>query len=652
MLMTANDEITQTGENEHKSQIVKNVVSERFEDASVPEVVEFMAQKKQIPVEDLTDDDREYAEYLVNNYHRERQFLIDEILSAPVPIDDIEEFSRNILLLSDKLKTGKANARDAMYIAKSPLSLEESKQYIVFSDQWISKHIGTDPSQIDPDVQKERLGILNGLITSISGSNTSPRPQTMEPAVRAGVFHQFDQLYSFLFAQDSSFDRDLSNSLRFGIERLAIQRQAPEEAQIFFDMAMSAIQNETKDIAKIFMDRIQNYGLHFGLDEQKQVGLMNNLLPAIKNNDADVEILIRGGNIWGTGEGNFGVADFICHCYAQPITPENISELLIASREAPTTSLSRFEQNRKDALSLRAQFGALRDYIHDQRPGVHTLISLMVAYYDAPQTEKDKIASQIKQETAKTGGYLAGERTDMILELSRYDQDIEEDFQGQQKTVKAIDVLRRVAKNTEPVDEAAPTTSHAEINDALKVIDRRELLGKVDIEQASLVEAIKVFCDFLESKMGEKTVGIEPSTILALSWLERRVFEFLQNMSFEKQMGAYKTDWFEQIMRFSELTSSPVMFDKQGFTDFIEELRQKSPHEAYRFIGQRVISNVSELTKNYKGKPGEYRMGALWSGNVTHELIGLIDWKPAETQAGNRLRKEWSLPEEDRLKGD
>ena len=64
----------------------------------------------------------------------------------------------------------------------------------------------------------------------------------------------------------------------------------------------------------------------------------------------DVNILQRGGNIWGMRKGNFGVADFTTHCYAVKINPPNLNNLIMIAKEVPTTDSARFEQNRIDAL--------------------------------------------------------------------------------------------------------------------------------------------------------------------------------------------------------------------------------------------------------------------------------------------------------------
>ena len=69
-------------------------------------------------------------------------------------------------------------------------------------------------------------------------------------------------------------------------------------------------------------------------------------------------------------------------------------------------------------------------------------------------------------------------------------------------------------------------------------------------------------------------------------------------------------------------------------------------------LSQRVLHNISELAKQYDTLGKMQRKQALWSGNVTHELIGLTDLRPAATAAGRRLREERAMHPTERRTGD
>ena len=171
----------------------------------------------------------------------------------------------------------------------------------------------------------------------------------------------------------------------------------------------------------------------------------------------------------------------------------------------------------------------------------------------------------------------------------------------------------------------------------------RELLGEAyDYITARLVEM-----------MDKREVGIEPDTLLALAWLERRGFEVLQKLTYEDQIGVYKQKWFHSILRFQELTTSPNRYDKVEFQSFLDQITQaKWCEEAYKLIGRRVLDHVNILARKYKSEGKDERTGGLWSGNSVHELIGLTDYRPAVTAYGKKHREERQKPEQDRLKGD
>lgn len=141
--------------------------------------------------------------------------------------------------------------------------------------------------------------------------------------------------------------------------------------------------------------------------------------------------------------------------------------------------------------------------------------------------------------------------------------------------------------------------------------------------------------------MGKNEVGIEPNYIQTLAWVDRKVFEQLQSLTYEDQTGAYKQDWFISILQFQELTSSPKDFDKDEFDNFIQQLKGSSSSEqAYKLIGMRILLNINTLARKYKHE-GIEDVGALWSGNTSHELIGLINPRSAETEQGRKRIKEY-----------
>src|SRR3989338_8293383 len=124
-----------------------------------------------------------------------------------------------------------------------------------------------------------------------------------------------------------------------------------------------------------------------------------------------------------------GIGDFISACYAYKIAPNDLNNLLLALREVPTTDIARFEQNRLDGLTLASTFDALRDFIHDQRPNVHAVLTAIVDYYDTG----DK--SALEKLLPLTDGYLSPiERQKKIYDRTKYELELE--GLGKEKCIK------------------------------------------------------------------------------------------------------------------------------------------------------------------------------------------------------------------------
>jgi hypothetical protein len=386
------------------------------------------------------------------------------------------------------------------------------------------------------------------------------------------------------------------------------------------------------------MDTVNRYGVHHEITEEAVSGLSDKLFAAMEKQDPQVSILLQGGNIWGMYDNDFGAADYLVHCYALKVTPQNLSELLLAAREAPSTVLAVMEKNRKDAgsisrSSISLDFSMLKEIVHDQRPGAHELLNTLTNYYDT------NVAPGNFDSLLQATGYFKGEGSGKdLLKRELYEKPILDTDRQTPTGEKVIDVIRRLAKNTEPVPDDAPVTSDSKLNEVMQKLFESRVAGQVPRE--ALGQALDYVNSALLGIMQSGEIGIDPNYIQALSWLERRAFEKLQELTYEEQSGACRQDWFTSVLRFQELTCSPSDFNETEFQSFIAKLQQtKSDREAYQLIGTRALESVYQLAKIQSGR-GRKDTGGLWSGNLPHELIGLVDPRPAETEVGRRARNE------------
>ncbi|MDP2671036.1 MAG: hypothetical protein Q8P13_01065 [bacterium] len=593
---------------------------------------------------------RPLAENLVEKYFPESSTpekekynlrnLVSTLAFHEIPEDQLEDF---LTILFDGAKQleipGKSLLDTTAQLATIPESVDKARIYADFARTWREKFL-----QEGDDTQKyNRRAAFLELTRDLSGRNRSPRPPEISAQSAQQIFDNAVELYKEVYSlpEQTMGSRELvSRSMN-----AAKETNDPEQILFAAQVLKDSQGIENKEIRDSYLANVGRYARQHPLSVSKLKGIEEKLLPAMLNNDPQVGVLLRGGNIWGMERGDFGVGDLLVHCYASEISPANLNELMLTARQVPATTVSRLEQNRKDALIMAGPFGALRDFIHDQRPGVHEVLASMVEYYDTGKAEN------LQKLIGQTEGYLADpRRQDAILDRSRYDQLATEASRNDDaEPIPVIDYLRRLEKNTRPVDETPPATADQELNQKLKNVFETKGTEK---GREGLGEVMENINQKLLSQMQNHEIGIDPSMVEAISWAEQQGFQVLQKLNYEGQLGAYRQEWFHSLLRFQELTSSARDFDEVEFNSFIERVKNApTEQEAYRMISQRTLLNIGGLADKYKQQGRESWSGALWSGNINHELTTLVDLRPASTALGRRDREEKLNPEK-RLPGD
>lgn len=94
---------------------------------------------------------------------------------------------------------------------------------------------------------------------------------------------------------------------------------------------------------------------------------------------------------------------------------------------------------------------------------------------------------------------------------------------------------------------------------------------------------------------------------------------------------------FKELVRFSQLTSS-IGYNENDFEEQYNQVMRKVGEaykedkiddsiavEGYRILSQNILQNVQALGKKYSSKSTTKRFSeAIWSGNLSDELIGLF----------------------------
>ena len=398
-------------------------------------------------------------------------------------------------------------------------------------------------------------------------------------------------------------------------------------------------------------DIVRSYCNNFPFNEDVRRGFVENIFPRMERHDPETESLEHTTNAWGMGRNEYGINDYVASCFIKRVNPRNIRDLMQIYREIPTGDYSKFEANRRDAIALQKVLYPARDFIHDERPGVHELLSAMLNYYDTRENvEKHSEAEARLREiiddrlSSKDAGYYGAYGDDKIdkfcFDLSNYEKQIERDVlagNDRMGTVHydepAVDILRRMVKNTEQVALEKPKPNDEKLNELLASYNPHfnKETGEAFVDFAQTGELVKRANEILRDKQGE--LGIEPSMIETLSYIERMATYALRGIGKRDYKELPFDPAFKEMVRFRELTASPNKYDEGGFECFYQGFLVKFSKgwpdelsEKYALLGKHIMPQITEMVKEYREEGmSESMIDSLWSGNLTHELIGLVD---------------------------
>lgn len=608
----------------------KIIVDSIIPEANLDDLYRQVAEESGKVVADLDADEKEIAEsYLADNQNL-RKRLVDEFTDSSVADEDLEKYSQAVVEFAQELAT-KDTPPDLIFGLRIARSIEQAELFTQFARTYKKRFID-DPTSIE---SKRKTWKIKSLITDVSGNPPSGRTTSkMDELLQADL-----ELWDYAYNLPTGFDEDTKRNFTSFSEMIGLKWNDGEQTRLAIDLFKQASQRAQGKLLDNFINVSLRYANNHRLSPIAIEGLLTKLLPHLERRDPQVAILAKDGNIWGMRQGDFGVADFLCHAYASPVDSIHLNELMIAAREVPTTNAARLEQNRVDALTLANSFGILRDFIHDQRPYVHELVSRMVKYHETKNRKPlEAILPKIRDY------FNSSERIDLLFDLTLYDtpvRQIEKDW-GEVKSqkpaimVKPVDVLRRLVENTEPVEDVPPVTSDAQLNDNLGAVVKSKLAGKNFPE--TVAEAMDYMTDGLLRMENSHEIGIEPNHIIALTWIAEQGFKVLQKLTYEDQVGVYKKPWFASILKFQEVTATLHGFNPEKFNALITSMKELNHQQAYLLITTHALDNIAELAEHYiaKGQP----TGTLMSGNIAHEIVGLTDPRRATTALGKKFVKE------------
>ena len=386
------------------------------------------------------------------------------------------------------------------------------------------------------------------------------------------------------------------------------------------------------------MVMFRSYCEAHGLDEERLKGFHESLFPQLEDANNPIRRAFDVDRNYGSSEHDFGSTDFIIHALVQKVSPRTTSELIAISRELPTTDIHRLSVNRQDALSLGGTLWQSRDFIHNERPGLHELFSAMVDYYDtkdnpeAHEPAESRLRAIIKDRENPENGYeYDGFDGEMALSLGNYDKMATAFYSGVSEP--AIDILRRMKENTEPILLIPPKVEDAKLQELLDSIapTQNETTGEVDADFKKVANLIAYLNGILESKQGK--YGLEPSLISALNYAERMATFAIRRIGKKDYQELGFDPGLKELVKFNELTCSDKPFNATEFEQFWNSFTREFGKdwdedtdiaERYCKLSARVIGRVGSLAESFRkaGMPSR-RIDELFSGNLTRELIAL-----------------------------
>jgi len=388
-----------------------------------------------------------------------------------------------------------------------------------------------------------------------------------------------------------------------------------------------------------------------------------NILPIVTGTTPERNIFVLESNKWGIGITDYGIADYYFKAYTDKITPANLNELMMISRECLTDEYGTYHRNREDAIALSEAFNGLRDAIHDQRLGIGDVVKSMVRFYDASQSGEN--TDEAKQALQKEIGNFSQliYPIEHAFDLEYYDKAYRVEDTG--KDESGIEILRRLSKNLDNNAVKLPRVESEELMAVARPLENAEYLQSNDIEAF-----FHTLNKTLEQKIHNDGYGISPRMVRLLCWAEKKAARFCNEADFEYQSGMYKEPAFKEILKFSEIVySSGHSFDAQNFETFYQDkvLNANGMEDAYKNVCARQTKYLLGLNKKYSYqaqadkktieetycKPNirklmqnqvdmqlHSRLEHCGSGNLLKALQNLSCYHDASTKIGKRYLQE------------
>lgn len=447
--------------------------------------------------------------------------------------------------------------------------------------------------------------------------------------------------YSAEAFSDKSKEYKIIQGLKSGIEGISKN----EDSGRLFDGYMNYYDELVESDDKITKydtksEVLSRYVRNHGVEPSTIKGFKDIVFPLMEQKDDEVLPIIEGRNAYGATIGMYGVADYTEECLLSSYNPGEIDRLIRIYHEIPTSDYKKFEQNRKDAARLQGTIIDGRDFIHDERPGTNEMLVAIKDYYNHRNSD-DSANYKFRLEELEDK-YHFGVLPN-AFNIEAYEKPIEymsEHNRAEEGNVNetALDILNRLIENTRPNLLETPKTKNEELNGLMGSISptMNERTGEVLVDFDKVGTAVAKMNEILLQNKGKQ--GIYPSTVSAIAFLDKMSAHALRNASTKDLQELPFDPKFKEMVRFSQLTSS-IEYNENDFENKYRQIVDRFSDaygdngvdlskivEGYQVLSQQILKNAQGLSKNYASKSVTARFSdAVWSGNLSDELIGLFD---------------------------